>query len=81
MKKITSILLSMLLLFACVNVSAQDSITVELNANKLEFDAPPVNINDRVLVPVRAIAESLDCKVEWYGETQVVEILKKFLAE
>lgn len=40
------------------------------------LDSPAVAISGRTLVPVRAIAESLDCKVEWYGETQVVEILK-----
>lgn len=46
------------------------------NNNIVVLDSPAVVISDRTLVPVRAIAESLDCKVEWYGETQVVEILK-----
>ena len=72
MKKITSILLSMLLLFACVNISAQNTITVELNANKLEFDTPPVNISDRVLVPVRAIFEAMGATVLWDETTKTV---------
>ena len=46
------------------------------NDNIVVLDSPAVVISGRTLVPVRAIAESLDCKVEWYGETQVVEILK-----
>ena len=46
------------------------------NDNIVVLDSPAVVISVRTLVPVRAIAESLDCKVEWYGETQVVEILK-----
>ena len=46
------------------------------NDNIDVLDSPAVVISGRTLVPVRAIAESLDCKVEWYGETQVVEILK-----
>ena len=46
------------------------------NDNIVVLDSPAVIISGRTLVPVRAIAESLDCKVEWYGETQVVEILK-----
>ena len=46
------------------------------NNNIVVLDSPAVVISGRTLVPVRAIAESLDCKVEWYGETQVVEILK-----
>ena len=46
------------------------------NGKVIELDSPAVVISDRTLVPVRAIAESLDCVVNWYGETQVVEILK-----
>ena len=46
------------------------------NDNIVVLDSPEVIVSGRTLVPVRAIAESLDCKVEWYGETQVVEILK-----
>ncbi len=46
------------------------------NDNIVVLDSPAVVISGRTLVPVRAIAESLDCKVEWYGETRVVEILK-----
>lgn len=68
MKKILSIAISVLMLFACLNVSAQN-ISVELDANKLEFDTPPVNIEGRVLVPVRAILEAMGATVLW-NETQ-----------
>ena len=87
MKKIISILLLVLMLFAHVNVSATKPISVELDANKLEFDAPPVNINDRVLVPVRAIFEAMGATVLWdansktvtstLGETTVVMTIDK----
>ena len=46
------------------------------NNEKISLDSPAIIISDRTLVPIRAIAESLDCKVEWYSETQTVEILK-----
>lgn len=46
------------------------------NDNIVVLDSPAVVVSGRTLVPVRAIAESLDCKVEWHGETRVVEILK-----
>ncbi|MBQ3023631.1 MAG: copper amine oxidase N-terminal domain-containing protein [Clostridia bacterium] len=46
------------------------------NDNIIVLDSPAVIVDNRTFVPVRAIAESLDCKVEWYGEAQVVEILK-----
>ena len=46
------------------------------NDSIVVLDSPAVVVSGRTLVPVRAIAESLECNVEWYGETQVVEILK-----
>ena len=72
MKKIISILLLVLMLFAHVNVSATNTISVELDADKLEFDAPPVNINDRVLVPVRAIFEAMGATVLWDATAKTV---------
>lgn len=71
MKKILSIALCMLMLFACINVSAQN-ISVELDANKLEFDIPPTNVDGRVLVPVRAILEAMGATVLWNGDTKTV---------
>ena len=41
---------------------------------EIELDYPPIIINDRTMVPVRAISEALGCTVEWYGETKTVEI-------
>lgn len=38
------------------------------------LDTPPYIKDDRTMVPVRAIAESLDAKVEWIGETKTVVI-------
>lgn len=62
-----------------------DDVTIEIkigsiyllkNGKPVELDSPAVIVSGRTLVPVRAIAESYDCDVTWYGETQVVEILK-----
>lgn len=44
----------------------QDSaIKVVLDGNEISFDQPPVMMNDRVLVPIRAIAEAMGAKVSW----------------
>ena len=56
-----------------VPVIEPNDIKVLLNGKEPVFDINPVIINDRTLVPVRAIAESLDCHVKWYQEAQVVE--------
>ena len=46
------------------------------NGNMIWLDEAPQIISERTLVPVRAIAESFDCKVDWDGETQTVSITK-----
>lgn len=71
MKKIISFALCLLMLFACVNVSAQN-ISVELNASELEFDVPPTNIDGRVLVPVRVIFEAIGATVLWNATDKTV---------
>lgn len=38
------------------------------------LDVPPQIVNDRTLVPVRAVSEALNCKVEWDGDTRSVYI-------
>lgn len=49
----------------------------------ITLDVPPQIIDGRTLVPVRAVAESLDAKVEWDGNTQtvIIESAKKSAAE
>ena len=49
-----------------VNVKAiQQEITVLLDGNQVKFDQPPVMINDRVMVPIRAVAEKMGDTVKW----------------
>lgn len=40
------------------------------------IDSPAVIIDGRMLVPVRAIAESFECDVQWDGTTKRVNIIK-----
>ena len=63
--------------------SVRDDKTVKLQigSNKLyvnddvkELDVPAQIVNDRTLVPVRAIAESFGCTVGWEEETETVTI-------
>ena len=39
---------------------------------RIELDVPPMIVDDRTLVPVRAISESLGVTVDWIEETQTV---------
>ena len=51
-------------------------IKVLVNGNEVKFDAEPQMINGRVLVPVRAVAESLGATVNWDENTKTVSITK-----
>jgi len=57
------------------NISQSDNaneITVTLNGETINFDVMPVVIDDRTLVPMRAIFEALGFEVEWDGDTQMI---------
>lgn len=46
------------------------------NGYRKSIDVPAILVNNRVLVPVRAISEAFDCDVLWDGNTSTVVITK-----
>lgn len=54
-----------------------DSSVLYVNGEEKTLDVPAQIINDRTMVPVRAIAESFSCDVGWDGERQIVTITQK----
>jgi hypothetical protein len=59
-----------------VNLSI-GSDTLIKNGVKKTLDVAPKIVDERTLVPVRAIAESFDCDVEWIAESKTVKITAK----
>ncbi len=51
---------------------AEDEIKVFVDGVQVVFDQPPVIIDGRTLVPVRAIFNALGAEVEWIAETRTV---------
>ena len=49
-----------------------DAIKIKLDGKDLICDTYPININGRVLLPVRNIAEAVGAEVSWYDDTQTV---------
>lgn len=49
------------------------SMTVD--GSEVELDSVPIIQDGRTLVPARAVAEALDCTVDWDPETQVITII------
>ncbi len=69
--KISSIFLIVaIMLTTYIPVLAASEIGVFLNGTKLEFDVPPQIINDRTMVPMRKIFESLGAVVSWDETTR-----------
>lgn len=75
MKKTVAVIVAFIMIFTMV-CSASEDIVVTINGNKVEFDAMPFVENDRVLVPVRAVAETIGASVLWDDELQIIGIVK-----
>ena len=76
MKKIVSILLMVVIISMCTNISAHMEVKVTLNGNEIYFpDAKPfVDERDRVLVPIRFVSEALGALVDWENESRTAVI-------
>jgi len=59
-----------------VNAEINSGTKVYLGNNKINFDVQPQVVNNRLLVPFRAIAESLDAQVQYIPETRQVDLKK-----
>ncbi len=46
------------------------------NTLSFKFDTPPIIYDDRTLIPVRAVTESLGASVGWYPKEKKVSIIK-----
>ncbi len=58
-----------------LEVKGGEEITISVDGKAVEFDAKPfIDGNNRTLVPVRAVSEMLDAKVDWDGANQTVTI-------
>ncbi len=72
-----SVLSTILMMTATANIAmANDDIKVVLDGEELSFDVPPQIINDRTMVPLRAIFEALGASVDWDQDTQTVTSTK-----
>lgn len=75
MRKFTRIIIAICVVsLLCTTQVFADEIKIKLNNNILETETEPVMENDRVLVPIRAIAEALKCDVSWNEEHSAITL-------
>lgn len=82
MKKILSALIIMMTLFTSTayatdnlvtsNAIVERDIDVIVNGEKLVLDVSPVILNDRTMLPMRAIFEALGAKVNWIPTNRII---------
>lgn len=75
MKKIFLLLIIFLALPVAVNAA---EIRVYLDGERLEFDVPPMIIDNRTMVPMRVIFEALGAYVAWEEEHQQINARENF---
>ena len=52
--------------------SGEQAIKVVINGNTMSFDVPPMNVNGRILVPLRAIFEEMGAMIDYDSITSTV---------
>lgn len=81
MKRIIALLLFIMTVFSVTAFAEeailsptplQKDIDVIVNGKMLELDVAPVIVNDRTMVPMRAIFEALDAKVTWVAADRLI---------
>lgn len=65
MKRVMAVFLCFALCLGSLSVIAQGEIKVVLNGSELAFDTPPQQIDDRTMVPMRAIFEAMGAQITW----------------
>lgn len=73
------ILSAAMLLTTITQTAASDrpesTVTVTVDGKVVDFpDQQPVILNDRTMIPLRAVAEILGCNVEWLEDSRTVRI-------
>ena len=76
MKKLLAILIMVMAISVALPAMASENIKVTVGGERVIFDVQPQLINDRTMVPLRAIFEALDATVSWDDATQVIKPMK-----
>ena len=76
MKKFVVFMLALLFILPINSVHAQREVTISLDGKTITADAKPYIKNDRTMVPIRLISESLGYKVNWDEANRQVKVEK-----
>ena len=72
-RKIISLLLLVFILFALCTYASEPIVVFINEGDPISFDVQPQIVNNRLLVPMRAIFEELGASVEWHADTMTIK--------
>lgn len=72
MKKSIKIISLVFMLLSTTISHAYEEVSVMLDGKQLDFDVPPQVINDRAMVPMRKLFETMGISVSWDENTQTI---------
>ncbi len=75
MKKFLLIILTIIMIFQNISIFAQKEISLYLDGEKIECNPSPVIINDRTMIPARALFEKMGATVSWDGDKRKVGVI------
>ncbi|MBQ3124384.1 MAG: copper amine oxidase N-terminal domain-containing protein [Clostridia bacterium] len=79
-KKIICLVMALSALMSPIYVKAEDNVKVVVDGEQVVFeDQGPVIIDERTLVPIRAVMEKLGKKVDWNGELQQAIVYDEYI--
>ena len=73
-KTILFVVVCVLLLFISGACLGFNGIKIKVSGKEIKSDVLPQIVNDRVMVPIRVVAEALNCEVNWNQSNSTVNI-------
>ncbi|WP_010095152.1 stalk domain-containing protein [Ornithinibacillus scapharcae] len=71
------VLVVLIILFTNQSVSMAEGISVYANGERVDYDVQPINVDNRVMVPIRYTSEFLDATVHYDKKKKKVTISEK----
>jgi len=78
-QKVISFIVMMVVLVAGITFQSSQTfaaspISVYVDGQELYMDVPPVIMDGRTMVPLRAVSEAVGCKVDWFSSDQRIVV-------
>ncbi len=74
MKKLLLLVVMIVVISSSIAIAKGNQINLVIDGKDIVTDVNPVIVNDRTLVPVRVISESLGAKVDWNDKLKEVTL-------